>query len=1264
MDVLERLLFDLRSSIEQNDSVLTPTIIVENIAAHAFGEEMGDVDQEYVSHLLLQSESPPSLLIFLRDSPHSKNDAEITKAKVATLKFLAKYVKHTESIEQFALLAFVTFCNSFVQEESNVVKAACLLPLNRMLRRCGLLQESCNNTGNTIHDLNDLGRILLSHKINMTMIFEMFLKELRTNAKISKGMKCELLKLLGLMIGAYYNYEFVKSRITTVVDLCLYELKKNFSSNCRDSELSTIAGCFSCLDRCLFLPEIKQRLENNSNIWEYLLKAISAVSTNDLTRYAAASKALRLIKHHSKLFQILIGKNSVQTYKAIEQCHETGKKSIIKHSEEALFTVLTQIATAAINEKNETKETKTMIQNLFNRFLKILTTSNIVQKNVIIAVKGISAISLSINLIDLSDTRKFLDFSIVKKQTVEDENNFLSVGGEIISERESVVLSIIFSLIKSAAGFHIEEDSRDDENRISINEDNDNANINITSLSIDAILNTSLYLYAIASIIFASIEFLKIPNELISYLIKSSVDVIIGYPRLQSQQQLIAKKALSLILHSLSYRESIIVRQNDENNYFDGKTNNNNCYDKKPGNKNNCNNDSNYYDNDRDNDNNKNNNNNKNNKNDNYHHRNNNHNNENSNDSNIDNSNRSDGSGSKKIDRMTNNTSNKLLSSISLLSQYLDQIIPALLLRSMSRSLPNENIVVDKALFQVLNEQLRSEKLEGVSHSSTDKATSTLGDRMVPAYFTLWRELITPTDPEIKEKIFLSNEMNKSNLVMKKECLKGNENRNRNEIEVENDYIDNKNSINNNSNDNNYDNKNNNDNNNVSDRRNVKVAIYDRLMLEILNYLRKLDLSYLSGDSINQRLKKNSRENSNKIKPKLTSNSRLNPIGEEQSQFQILENFDENEDEEMEEEEDNNGEDGDGDIDKDASNDVLFPNNLADQDILISLVIFLELFLPYNVVHRLIAWFPLLCDECIELSKCYPSVSALYRIILCLTSSVILPPYDNLFLLLEADEGDERNATSSIHHHLSHRHPNHLNQSFPQDTQGLNPSTTSTSTSFSSSIISKENSKQIKNTVLNIRLFITNLQTSKINHFHDELLSTSLLMILCIPSYFIPFNVLLSSITLALQSGVQVLYGVTALQKIVDTYYTINDSHNIDEKKESSLLKESFEVILPLLDSYLLIGYKEKNEVGQIQLEPKEKKASIQIQQARNLFRISSDTDDCDISTNNNNNDNNNRKKNDDNCNDSHNHNGNNKSTSNDSTNINNSDNDNNKINK
>ena len=1204
MDVLERLLFDLRSSTEQNDSVLTPIIIVENIAAHAFGEEMGDVDQGFVSHLLFQSESPPSLLIFLRDTPHSKDNAEVTKAKAAALKFLARYIKVTESIEQFALLAFETFYNCFVQEESSTVKVACLLPLNNILRRCEQAHShddlSCDASGR----FDDLGRILQPDEMNLTIVFSMFLKELQANKRISKGIKCELFKILGLIIGAYSTCECVSSKIGAVVDLCLYELKKNFSVNCGDLQLSTIAGCFSCLDRCLFLPPIKLRLKNNSELWEYLLKAVSAVSSNDLTRYAAASKALRLVKHHSKLFQILIGRNSVQTYKAIEQCHVTGKKSVLKHSEDALYSILIEMASAAIDENIGTKETKIMIQNLLHKFLKILTTPHVSEKETMIAVKGIAALSSSINLLDLSTTGTFLDLSATRTFLQKDDrkNVMNEVNGD---QRNIVVFSVILALIKSAdlspKGEGLGEGSQSDVLNSATTED-------IIRLNNDTVNRVSSHLHAVSNIIFASVEYLHLTQEIMAYLKSASVDIIVAYPRLRPKQQLMMRKALTLLLHGLSaidrFRNDDQIFDKCNNQYrgtYNGTNNNNNN-----NNKNNCNNDSN-------------NNNNINNKN--------NHNND-SNDNDNNNSNKSDyiknndngsirgnsnNSGTKSgingssIEKNSMDFSIAMSAPPSLLSQYLDDIIPALLLHSMSRSLPGEDIIIDPALLQILNEQLRNEKLEGLSNSDIGD-NSSLGNRMIPAYFILWCDIFTPTDLEMIEKIAKLNIVikNKDKFKIKREFLGYHEKIKRIENNDRNDAVDgdggndscknNTRNDNDSNNENNY-NNNNNDSTNAFNKYEdaykieLKIAIYDKLMLEILKYLRRLDLSYLDRSSLDRQMKQQSSEReSNQIKTESKLKLKLKPVGgisnESQSQFNVLEHLDGVGEEEGDIEEEEAEEEGNDN----TSTDKIIPNNLIDQDILINLVIFLELFLPHNAVHRLIAWYTVLCDECLELSRSYPLVSAFYRLILCLSSAVVVLPsfhFDLLHYLEEDSLLDSNNILQSSSSSVKDR---------------LLPDTTSTCNSSNRflSPASNINFKKIEITVMNVRSFLINLQNSQIKHYHDELLSTSLIILLCIPSIFIPFEILLCSIELALKSGVQVFHAVKAIQKAVALHSSINENEN---QENNVIFDKSLDTLLPLLDQYLMVGNHDKKNNGQINLEKIGSKGTSQMKKMKDLFR-------------------------------------------------------------
>jgi rRNA maturation endonuclease Nob1 len=62
-----------------------------------------------------------------------------------------------------------------------------------------------------------------------------------------------------------------------------------------------------------------------------------------------------------------------------------------------------------------------------------------------------------------------------------------------------------------------------------------------------------------------------------------------------------------------------------------------------------------------------------------------------------------------------------------------------------------------------------------------------------------------------------------------------------------------------------------------------------------------------------------------------------------------------------------------------GSHDVVIASNFADQDVLLSLVLFFELLVSSHSISRLIIWFNLLCEECIELSRAHPLVSPLYR---------------------------------------------------------------------------------------------------------------------------------------------------------------------------------------------------------------------------------------------------------------------------------------------
>ena len=58
-----------------------------------------------------------------------------------------------------------------------------------------------------------------------------------------------------------------------------------------------------------------------------------------------------------------------------------------------------------------------------------------------------------------------------------------------------------------------------------------------------------------------------------------------------------------------------------------------------------------------------------------------------------------------------------------------------------------------------------------------------------------------------------------------------------------------------------------------------------------------------------------------------------------------------------------------------------------------------------------------------------------------------------------------------------------------------------------------------------------------------------------------------------------------------------------ENRKDNILLDESLNTLLPLLDRYLMIGNNDKKINGQINLETKIRKGTIQMQKMKDLFK-------------------------------------------------------------
>lgn len=522
-----------------------------------------------------------------------------------------------------------------------------------------------------------------------------------------------------------------------------------------------------------------------------------------------------------------------------------------------------------------------------------------------------------------------------------------------------------------------------------------------------------MFLHALSNIIHTSPEVI-ISTAVLTYLQQASIDVIVAYSRFQQKQQLYVQRTLCLVMQGLSWAVRLCVKNDGEGSI--------NGIDRR-----------NYHDTD-------------------Y--------------MNTDNGNNCDDDGIVGLhqnDRNNDNRDNRahILSNLisanpstsSLLDEYLDEIIPALLIRTVSRRAQNEEVVVDQAFLMALTEGING---VSVTFDATD-------DRLVTAYFTLWSELLLPIDRETRAKV--STGRAGTGQVI--------------------DYS-----------------------------RSVSIPVYDRLMLEVVKSLRGLDLSYTIGNA------------------PTTNSGSLNSSSQE-----CIYSQDEFNDEARVRVE--GMERGEADeLGKTMSDNVVIATNFADQDLLLSLVSFFELLVSSHSVSRLIIWFNLLCEECIELSRAHPLVSPIYRLLLCLMTTVMrIPSIASLLQSLPLNE---------IQH------------------------TTVSASSSASQLVHvrsrQERENDLKNSVQSIRTLIFELQSLHVQHFHDELLSTALLTVLSAPSIFVTLETLLSGIEMSFKTGVQVQKAIYALQKAVFSHFPANSSTS-----DSCLLEQSLTFLLPLLDPYLMV---------------------------------------------------------------------------------------------
>lgn len=158
-------------------------------------------------------------------------------------------------------------------------------------------------------------------------------------------------------------------------------------------------------------------------------------------------------------------------------------------------------------------------------------------------------------------------------------------------------------------------------------------------------LRNSLFLHAVSSVLHAGKDAVIVDDIVFNYLKEASVDVVVIYCRLNAKQQLVVHQSLCLIIHSLSSVQRLISGDSSNNTSSIGSGGSS------------------------------------------------------SSGSIVINSAKS-GNNSSSGDNSDSNTS-----LLSLLSEYLDEIIPTILLRTISRKVDGEEMFVDPSFILILAEK-------------------------------------------------------------------------------------------------------------------------------------------------------------------------------------------------------------------------------------------------------------------------------------------------------------------------------------------------------------------------------------------------------------------------------------------------------------------------------------------------------------------------------------------------------------------------------
>ena len=447
----------------------------------------------------------------------------------------------------------------------------------------------------------------------------------------------------------------------------------------------------------------------------------------------------------------------------------------------------------------------------------------------------------------------------------------------------------------------------------------------------------------------------------------------------------------------------------------------------------------------------------------------------------------------------------------STFNAYLNELIPALFYRSLSRREMDERVNINMDFLAALTKSLK-----GTNYALR-------GDRLVTPYVAVWSELLVPADSETVEKVMIPHRYDQT----------------------------------------------------------VAVALYGCLMTEALRSLRTLDLVYIEVDGILfpvTRRALDSADMANVLSriygadalAKLAAGHDLDLSYEIKNEQQNAAGSDSSptDQSQTDTQDDDGGSGYDGGqqtVGVESSTPTVFPNNPADQDVLLSLVTLLELLIPRHLVDHLPTWFSAFCDACVVLARNHPFVSPSYRMLRCLLETVTAVPKftKKLQKIRQRQIADKMLQPMVINDDINHEN----------STDGGSGSKPRTS---------------LSNTINKIRALFVDLHTEHLTNFHDELLASVLELVLSASTVFVPITTRLTVIVLAIKTGVQAASAVSTLHRLVLEFSAERESSLVEKLYFNHHLSQ----LLPLLDPYLMISEDTGATRGKIKLVAKTAKTT------------------------------------------------------------------------